>query len=204
MLDLVLAGREARRLALDDEEGRAVRGLGQDRVEVGDRAVGDELLDPVEPVVRDAAVRVGDPLGLRLEALHVGAGLGFGDAVGDDQSLVGDSRNPVRLLIVGAADSDRVGAERDGQHRRRQTQVDLRELAREAVDVLGAAAHPVVLCRQEDKVEPHAGPQHRPNDCLGADVLFVPLQPLVERSFAFGEFLERLDERGRGLRCRGG
>ena len=46
--------------ALDDEEARPVGGLGQDGVEVGDAAVGDELLGAVEAVAGDVAGRVDD------------------------------------------------------------------------------------------------------------------------------------------------
>ena len=74
--------------------------LREDRVEVGDRPVRDELLHAVQPVVRDAAVGVGDALGRGLEALHVRPGLGLGHAVGDDQPFVGDARQPLRLLLV--------------------------------------------------------------------------------------------------------
>ena len=76
---------------------------GDDDVDVGDAAVGDEDLGPVE----DPLVAVA--LGGRLQALDVGAGLRLGDRVGAELDLVGAAEalgDPADDLLGGARGGD--------------------------------------------------------------------------------------------------
>ena len=87
-----LGDREAGRVRLD-QEGREpagagrLAGAGEDDVEVGDAAVRDPGLHPVEP---DVAGAVGDRGGG--ERGDVGAGLGLGEGEGGDGLACGDGR----------------------------------------------------------------------------------------------------------------
>ena len=96
------------RVLADDEGGlaagaeRRVDG-GDDDVDVGDAAVGDEDLGAVE----DPLVAVA--LGRRLQALHVGAGLRLGDGVGAELDLLAAAEalgHPLRDLLGGAGGGD--------------------------------------------------------------------------------------------------
>jgi len=51
------------------------------------------------------------PHGRRLELRHVRAGLGLGEAERAQDRLVEERRQPLRLLLVGAGDDHRAGAE---------------------------------------------------------------------------------------------
>ena len=112
-LRLLLALAEARRVLADHERGLAAGAElgvdgGDDDVDVGDAAVGDEDLGPVQ----DPLVAVA--LGGRLQALDVGAGLRLGDRVGAELDLVAGAEaigNPARDLL---------GSARGGDTRRRQ------------------------------------------------------------------------------------
>ena len=181
-------------VAFDDEERGAVGRLRENRVEVRDRPVRDELLHAVQAVVGDAAVAVGDARGFGLEVLDVRPGLGLRHAVGDNQSLLRDPVQPHRLLLVRAADADGIRAERDREHRGGEAEIDLRELHRQPVDVVRAAAHPAVLLGQEDEMEAHVGPEHGAHHVGRARVGPVPFQALLERRFALGELLQRLHD----------
>ena len=106
-----LGDRQARRVRLD-QEGREpagagrLAGAGEDDVEVGDAAVRDPGLHPVEP---DVAGAVGDGGGG--ERGDVGAGLGLGEREGGDGLARGDGRQDAALQLVRAEQADRAGAE---------------------------------------------------------------------------------------------
>src|SRR5581483_1510765 len=91
-------------------------------------------------------------------------------------------------------DADRIGAECDSEHRRRESEIDLRELARQPVDVVGAAPHPAILRGQERQMESDFGSEHRPHNIGGTGVRFIPMHPLLERRIAIGEVLQRVDD----------
>ena len=112
-LRLLLALLDARRPLPDDERGLpAVAELGvdggDDDVDVGDAAVGDEDLGPVEhPLVAVALRR-------RAEALDVGAGLRLGHRVGAELDLVAEAealRDPLRDLLGRAGRGEAGGRE---------------------------------------------------------------------------------------------
>ena len=107
-LDSFLPWLRPGRVLADDEGGlaagaeRRVDG-GDDDVDVGDAAVGDEDLGAVE----DPLVAVA--LGGRLQALHVGAGLRLGDRVGAELDLLAAAEalgNPLADLLGGAGRGD--------------------------------------------------------------------------------------------------
>ena len=100
--------------ALLDHERRLAAGAelgvdgGDDHVDVGDAAVGDEDLGPVQ----DPLVAVA--LGGRLQALDVGAGLRLGDRVGAELDLIGAAEavgHPAGDLVGGAGGGDAGGGE---------------------------------------------------------------------------------------------
>ncbi len=116
-----LPWREPGRALADDEGGlaagaqRRVDG-GDDDVDVGDAAVGDEDLGPVE----DPLVAVAP--GGRLQALDVGAGLRLGHRVGAELDLlvVAEAlRDPAHDLLGGARGGDAGGGEAGAGDRQR-------------------------------------------------------------------------------------
>ena len=121
-LRLLLAHPQARRVLGDDEGGltaMAEVGVdgGDDHVDVGDPAVGDEDLGPVQdPFV--AVSPGGGP-----QALHVGSGLRLGDRVGAELELVADAEalgDPAADLLRCAGRGEAGG----GQGRARDRQRD--------------------------------------------------------------------------------
>src|SRR5215210_6227158 len=146
-LRLLLALAEPGRPLGHDERGLAPRPqLGIDRgdhhVDVGDPAVGDEDLGPVEdPLVAVEPRR-------RLEALDVGAGLWLGDRVGAELDLLAEPealRDPPGDLLRGAGGRDAGRPQRGRGDRQRDAGAAPMELLRvdhglQAVRVL---AHPL-------------------------------------------------------------
>ena len=116
---------------------------GDDDVDVGDAAVGDEDLGPVE----DPLVAVA--LGGRLQALDVGAGLRLGDRVGAELDLVAAAEavgDPARDLLGGAGGGDAGGGEpgagdRQGDAGAAPVQLLGRDDLHLAVGIGGAALH---------------------------------------------------------------
>ncbi len=134
--------------ALDQERGEMLPvDLGEDRVEVGEAAVRDELLGAVQEIM--LPVRGED--GGRLRPEGVAAGVGFREAVGG-QPLAGDDLPEVLLLLLlrpvvdeGEGADPRVRGVRhgksavDGRLLRRQHARGLREV--EAPVLLGSVDH---------------------------------------------------------------
>ena len=120
-LRLLLALAQARGALLDHERRlAAVAELGvdggDDHVDVGDPAVGDEDLGPVE----DPLVAVA-PRG-RAQALDVGAGLRLGDRVGAELDLVAGAEalgHPAGDLLRGAGGGEAGGREAGARDRER-------------------------------------------------------------------------------------
>ena len=191
VLDLLLAHLEPGGAALHHEEAGAARRLGQDGVQVGDRAVGDELLGAVQAVGRDRFA-LHDRLGHGLERGHVAARLGLGDPVGHDQPLLGHAPQPPLPLLLGGAHAQRIAAQGDGQKGGGHPQIELGHLLADPVDVPGPAAHAAAVLGEEDQVQPHLGPEHGADHLLGEDVLVVPLQALLRRELIPPQALQRI------------
>ena len=90
---------EAGRSGLDHEGGDAAgagrfAGTGEDHVEIGNAAVGDESLLAIEHVVAALGPRRGRHGG------DVGAGLGLGQREGGDGGALGDARQIAALELV--------------------------------------------------------------------------------------------------------
>ena len=102
-----LADAQSRAVAIHDETGHAAmtRGrirLGEYRIEMRVAGVGDECLAPVNDVGGALLVRA------RLNARHIGAGVGFGHAIGTELALLaGPFAQPVGFLLVAASDQNR-------------------------------------------------------------------------------------------------
>ena len=101
-------------------------------------------LAAVQAVAGDPAVGVEDRVGRRLERGDVAARLRLGHAVGDDQALGRDARQPALLLLRRAAHQDRIGAQADRQERGGHAQIPGRHLLAHAADVARAAAEAAV------------------------------------------------------------
>jgi hypothetical protein len=79
---------------------------------------------------------------------------GLGDRVGHHQTVLGHPAQPVLLLLVGAADAQRVAAQRYTQQGGGQTQVDAGHLLADAEDGPGTGAQPAVGGGDEGQVQP--------------------------------------------------
>ncbi len=179
MLVLGDAVREALQAALQDEPAGPAGSIGQDGVGVGHPAVADPLLRAGDPVP-DRGAALDDRDGDGLQRAEVGARLGLGGTVSEQQSLLGDPAQPLLLLDVCAADRDRVTAQERGQHPGGQAEVDAGHLLTHAVDVEGPAAHPAVLLGDEQQLDAELGPAHRPDDLDRSLILRVQLeQPAI-------------------------
>ena len=99
VLVLGLAVGESLEARVEHEPRRTSGRVGEDRVEVGDTAVGDPLLAPRDAIADDHAV-VGDGHRHRLQRPEVAPGLGLGGAVRHQQPLVGDASHPLLLLLA--------------------------------------------------------------------------------------------------------
>jgi len=152
--------REARGVALDDEERGSARSPHQYSVDLGYAAIGDELLGAVDPVCPDLPFFIEDWLGHRLEASDVRAGLRFGDPIGNDETLLADAPEPVFLLLLGTADDDRVDPETDREKGGGDAEIHPSHLLRHPEDIAAAPAKPPHLLRQEQKVQPELGAEH--------------------------------------------
>jgi hypothetical protein len=135
-----------------NQEG-AARRRGQDRVDFGHAAVGDPLFAAGDVVAFERAVFVQHRHGLGFELRQVGAGLRFGGAVGDEQPFGGDAAHPVVLLFRRAAHDDGVGAEEGGEDAGGDAHVDAGHRFGNAVDVVGAAAQPLIVLADKDEMQ---------------------------------------------------
>ena len=88
---------------------------------------------------------------------EVGARVGLGIALAPDMLAGEDFRQEIRLLLLRAAEEDRVGPEEGREHARRDPQVDRRHLRRDPVDVVRAATETPVSLLDEEKVEADPG-----------------------------------------------
>ena len=190
VLVLCLAGRKALCALFDDEEGESAGRFGEDGVQVGDAAVGDELLVAVEPVANDPAI-LRDRVCPGADHGQVASGSGFGDPVGDEHALLGDLAHPQGLLLGRSPNDDRVQAEERGQHRAAQPQVDARDGFRHAVDVVRAAAHPPVFLGDEEQVNAELRAVHLTQDILGTFILVVQFAQHVAGKALGGKVLDR-------------
>ena len=140
------------RARFDHEPARPAGRQREDRVELRHAAVADPLLGAGDPVAGDGPV-LADRLAGRLQRPEVAAGLGLGGAVGEQDSLLGDPAHVLALLVLRAADADRVAAEERRELGRRQAEVDRRHPLADAVDVERAAAHAPVLVGHEQQLD---------------------------------------------------
>ena len=192
MLVLGLAVREARGVTVDHEPGRPAGRQRQHRAGIGDAAVGDPLLAAVDPVADDRAV-LEPGVGGRLQRAEVAAGLGLGGAVGQQEALLGDPAEPELLLLVGAADQDRVAAEEGGEHAGGDAEVDRGHPLADAVDVERAAAHPAVLLGDEQQLDAELLAAHAAHELLRELVALVELDQQLVGELALGELVDRLE-----------
>ncbi len=130
--------------------GPAVAGPGEDHEQVRDGRVGDVPLVPSEqPVLAVAAGAGAQPGGVR-------AGLGLGQREAGDDLAGGDAREPLGLLLGGAAVHEDVardpvvGAEQGAQRRRGPA-----ELEDEPALLLDRQAEPAELLRDGEAVQAH-------------------------------------------------
>jgi hypothetical protein len=192
VLVLGLGLREALGPALDDEPARPARAVGQDGVGVGDPAVADPLLAPVEAVAHHAPVLLHGGGG-GLQRAEVAARLGLGRAVGEQEAFLGEPGEPQLPLVVGGADRDRVAAERGGEHARRHPEVDGRHLLADPAHVEAAAAHAAVLLGNEQQVDAQVVAAHLADQVDRALVIAIEPQHQLGGQVAVGEVLDRVE-----------
>jgi hypothetical protein len=188
-----MAGREARRAAGHHEPRRPLGGARQDGAEVGDRAVGDPLLAPVDAVAGDHAID-DDALGHGLQRTQVAAGVRLSGAVGKHHALFGDGTQPAQLLLFGGAHQDRVAAQEGGEGRRGQPDVVPRHRLADEIGVEGAAVHAAVGGGHKDQL--HAQLRrvaHRAHGVLGADIVVIQLQLPLRRQRVGDELTHRVE-----------
>ena len=140
---LLPAGRHTGGVGINDEAGEGLGGgalrvgVGacEDKVEGGDAAVGDPHLlavdDPLVPLL----------LGPGLDAGHVGARAGLGDAVGAHDGLLGEPVEVLVLLRVVAGQHDGHGAEAVGLERCTDAGATVGELLGHHAALEGAESH---------------------------------------------------------------
>ncbi len=156
-------------------------------------------LRAVDEVVGDVPVVVLLGYRGRCQRTQVAAGLGLGGAVREEDALLGDATQPLRTLLLGRADEDRVGAEERGENRGGQTDVDAAHAFAHAVDVERAAAHPAVLLGQEDQLDPELLALHGPDKVFRAHVVMVELEHPVVVHAGGDEVGERLEHEVEGV-----
>ena len=128
-------------------------GHGEDRDQVGDRAVGDEPLRTADPV----AVAVADGAGPRRGRVGPGLGLGQGEA---DQPLPGrQPRDPAGLLLGVAGEQDRQRAELVGRQDQPGRRARAAELLDRQADRQEIAAEPAVLLGERQRQDVLGGQQ---------------------------------------------
>ena len=176
---------------LHDEPARAGGRIRQHRVRVGDAAVADPLLAAVDTVSHDAAVFL-HAVRRGLQGAQIAAGVGLGGAVGEQQALFGDARQPEFLLLRRGPDGDRVAAQKRRQDGGGDAQVDPRHLLADAVHVERAAAEAAELLRNEQELDAElVRAAHVPHDLQRAFVARVERDQLLVRQPLLGELLER-------------
>ena len=151
MLVFRLVVGETLRSLFHDEPARTGGRASQNRVGIGDSAVADPLLVAGDFVADDAAV-FDDRVRRSAKRSQIAAGFRFRGAVGEQQSLFRDARQPDFLLLRSGADRDRIAAQERGQHRRGDAEIDTRHLFANAIHIEGAAAHAAELFGNEQKL----------------------------------------------------
>ena len=73
-------------------------------------------------------------------------------AVGEQQSLFRNTRQPGFLLLRSGADRDGIAAQERGQHGRGDAQIDARHFFAHAIHIEGAAAHPAEFFGDEQEL----------------------------------------------------
>ena len=194
VLDFVVPDAQTLGRSLDDEERRPAGGAGENGVEIGDPAVGDELFGARDPVGDDSARGVGDGVGDGCQGGDVAARRRFGDGIPDDQPFLGDPAEPRLPLLVGAADDDRVDSQRDGEECRRHAEVDARHFLRNSQQVPSAAPETADLFGQKDQVEPDFRPQQFGDQLGWKGVLGIETEAGLDIELALCEGLEGLQD----------
>jgi len=180
--------------------GAVARSVREDRVDVGVAAVADPLLGAVEPVADGPAV-LDDRRGRRLEGAEVGAGGRLGGAVREEEPLLGDPAEPVLLLLLGAAEGDRVGAEEGREDARRDAEVDRGDEGAGLVDVPRAPAEPAVGLRDEHELDAESRRVAELADgVLGELVVVVELQEPGDGELLLREVAQALERHLEGFR----
>ncbi len=134
-----------------------------------------------------------DALGGGLERAKIAAGLRFGRAVGEQDSLVGDSAQPQLLLLRRGADGDGIAAQECGEQRGGDAEIDARHLLADEIDVEGAAAHAAVFLGNEQELNAQlVGVAHVANDLDRALIAFVQCDQFFVGQALLGEILQRL------------
>jgi len=143
--------RESFCVFLYDEPARASRGVGENRVGIGDSSIADPLLVAIDLVTDNLAV-FENGICCCLERAEIAAGFGLGGAIGKQDSFFGDAAEPVLLLLWGCADGDGIAAQESCEHRRRDPQVDVRHLFADEIDIEGTAAETSAVFRNKQKL----------------------------------------------------
>ena len=141
---------------------------------VGPGAVGDEELLAVEHVVGPVAT------GARRQVAGVGPGVGLGQPEAPERGAVGDPRQPLLLLLLGAEAQHRLAEEPVGdRHDAAQRGVGAAELlhAEHVGEVVAAEA--AVLLRDGEPEEPDLG--HLGDDVEVDGLVAVPLRAVRDR-----------------------
>jgi hypothetical protein len=174
ILRLVVA--EAFRVFFYDEPTRTTGRVGQDCVGVSNSAVADPLLGSVDLVADDPAV-LGDPVRGGLQRSQIAAGFRLSRAVGEQQSLFRDARQPVLLLLRSGAHGYWVAAEKCRQHSRGNAQINARHLFTDQIHIEGAAAETAAVLGDEQQLNAQlVRAAHVPDDVQGAFVAFIQLE----------------------------
>ena len=143
--------RESLCVFLYDEPARASRGVGENRVGIGDSAIADPLLVAVDFVTDDAAILKDSVCG-RAECSQIAARFRFGGAVSKQQSFIRDAAQPEFLLFGRGSDSDWIATQKSRQHGCSNAQIDASHFFADAIHVEGAAAHSAKLFRNEQEL----------------------------------------------------
>ncbi len=175
-----------------DEPARTAGRVGQNRVGIGDTTVADPLLVAVDLVADDAVV-LGNAFRRGAKRPQIAARFRLRGAVGEQQSLFGDARQPDLLLLRSGADKDRIAAQERGQHGGGDAQIDARHFFADAIHIEGAAAHAAELFRNEQELNAQlVRAAHVTNDFQRAFVAIIELPKNLVRQAFLGEVLERL------------
>ena len=190
VLILRLVMLEAGRALFQDEPTGTGVGGGENGVSIGDAAVADPLLQPVDLIADDATV-LHDALRRAFERSEIAARFRFGGTVGKQQALVGNAAQPKLLLLGSGTDKDRITAEERGQHGGRDAEIDARHFLADAIDIEGTTAEAAVLFGDEQELNAESiGIAHVVDDLQWAFVTGIQIDEFLVRQAFLGKVSE--------------